>query len=73
VAAEPFNPLSSSEKCRWRPECVAPTVLRISMANVPSPSGLGYILPHLRRWGLVAIDLGMRVVSRDSGMATGGL
>jgi hypothetical protein len=36
------------------PECVAPTVLRIMIANGPSPSGLGYVLARLRRSGFVA-------------------
>jgi hypothetical protein len=31
------------------PECVAPTVLRIKNAAVPSPSGLGYVVARLRR------------------------
>jgi len=36
------------------PECVAPTVLRIMLATVPSPYGLGYVLARLRRSGFVA-------------------
>jgi len=36
------------------PECVAPTVLIIVNAAIPSPSGLGYVLPRLRRSGFVA-------------------
>ncbi len=52
------------------PECVAPTVLRIMLATVPSPYGLGYVLARLRRCGFVAIDLCMRVVARESGLTT---
>ena len=37
--------------------CVAPTVLEIPIAGVPSPSGLGYILSRLWRSGFGAADL----------------
>jgi hypothetical protein len=43
-----------SENNNSRPECAAPTVLRIIVADVPSPSGLGYSLSRLRRFGFIA-------------------
>jgi hypothetical protein len=39
---------------------------RIMMADVPSPSGLGYVLARLRRWGFVAMDLSRYVEACDS-------
>jgi len=36
---------------------VAPTVLRIMIGTIPSPSGLGYIVTRLRRSGFIEIDL----------------
>ena len=38
------------------PKCAAPTVLKIMIAIVPSPSGLGYDLSRLRRSGFIAVD-----------------
>ena len=37
---------------------VAPAVLGIPIATVPSPTGLGYFLSRLRRSGFGAVDLG---------------
>ena len=47
-------------------ECVAPTVLRIIIVAVPSPTGLGYTLTRLRRYDLVAIEVSTRVVVIES-------
>jgi hypothetical protein len=51
IAAEPKD---LCENYISGPECVAPTVLRITIATVPSPSGLGYAVARLRRSGFVA-------------------
>jgi hypothetical protein len=45
------------ENYNSRPLCAAPTVLRILVATVPSPPGLGYVLSRLRRHGHVAAEL----------------
>jgi hypothetical protein len=41
------------------PECVAPTVLRFTIATVPGPSGLGYVVARLRRSGFGARALAL--------------
>src|SRR5882762_4683945 len=60
---------SLCENYSSRPQCVAPTVLRIMIATVPSPSGLGYVVARLRRSGFVAVNLCKWAVAKDSGVA----
>jgi hypothetical protein len=53
------------EKYGSGPERVAPTVLRIMIVTVPSPSGLGYVLPRLPELGFCRSSTGAGPLSRS--------